>query len=310
MNDYFASIRQTLQSWPEEKPVDCTLYATSSTFLASMVERLRNSLPGPELDAYVSANMERFFQILLDHSMDTDPANFAQITWLLNNLDFVAALVNVIGTMKDIDPRYVTLCNSLYYDYATQTGREPDKKLLGAYMMLTKVVNKKKIMALTGVGVPTDIAANLAAAVYSSTNDEVAIRRMNWVIVQAGPGIMTIPTICGIYETLIRSISKLFVYTMLDAYDDPVGMDQSALAAFDQVNSNIDVALLTELNETPMDFITESLYKYASTYTWRIRNGARFRFRIMAINNAQYGRILKGIELIQPQLSVNGLTLP
>lgn len=306
----FDDLRKEIKSnIPTPKMINITdinFGATTGDFLQELVRRVRETPLGKELDDYVELTAERFFELI--RTTKPDSRHFLQLDWLLNNLDYITTLINVFSRNKGIINNNISLtCNELYYDYATQINREPDRRLLGAYMTLVRVVNSKLITVLSAV-VPVDTAINLAAAANSSTSDEVRIRRVNWIIVQNGPGIMTPNTICGIYEALFNHMAPLFTYTMMDVCDDPADPDD--IEPFDQVNSNIDLALLAELNEMPIESIKQVLFNYASVYTSRINSGAKFRFRIEALNSQQYGRILMAISQIKNTLAVYGFILP
>lgn len=306
----FDNLRKELrENLPSPKKIDIrtiNFTMTISGFLEDLTRKIRELPPGPQLDDYVECTAPRFFQIIKTTKPDSD--YFVQIDWILNNLDYITTLVNVMSKNRGmVDDTMSLVCNELYYDYATQVQRDPDPRLLGAYMMLTRVINSKLITVLSGI-VPMDTAINLAAAANSSIIDEIQIRRVNWVIVQNGPNIMTPNNICKIYEAIFRHMGPLFTYTMMDVCADP--QDQNELEAFDQVNSNIELALLAMLNEMPINSIYQILWIYATTFTSRLNLGAKFRFRIEALNAQEYGRILTAVNMIRPIVYKYGLVLP
>lgn len=309
MEDYFSLIRtQVAERAAKEKAESSTsayiLEATNSDFLTNLVQATRESPNNmASYSDIVRRKRGRFFHILKE-THASSPDEYAFISWLLNSVEFVSALVTAVSNdYKDnlLTEDDVHLCSSLCYDYITQVTKDPDTKLLGLYSLLSKVVNQKAVIKLTGLGIPENAAIALVTSVNSSLNEEVMVRRLNWTIVQIGPQLMTIPVICGIYETLIKHMGTLFTYTMLDVFNEQ-GNDGNE--KIDEVNSNIDCALLTELNEMPMDAIVEIIYRFLSTYSWRARNGgASTRFRLKAINSQQYGRILAAIPLAEQRFA-------
>jgi hypothetical protein len=186
----------------------------------------------------------------------------------------------------------------------------PDKNILGLYYSLAKVVNKRTAYSLMGIGLPEEIAVQISAAAFSSNYPELNIRRANWIVVQSGSALMTQYIICNIYEILFTKMSDLFIHTMSEVYAPP-GIPANA-EDFNQVNENINNALLYELNEMPIDMIKQVLYLYAQHATSCMKYGVQnlYRFSMRTIDTRTYGRIAYALNQIDTDLAINGLYIP
>lgn len=273
------------------------------TFLNSLTKVVRDTEPGPKLEQYVGATVERFFQLI--SSTSPDDKYFVQLDWLLNNVDYITALIQVLSNNRNMITSSISLiCNELYYDYATQVRREPDPKLLGAYMTLTRVINNKMITKLSGY-VPIRVAIDIAAAFNSTINEEIKVRRVNWVLVQ-NMSCLNSSLICYVYESIFTHMSQLFAYTMLDVYDGPVEDSEVII----QANNVINIAILTELNEMPMDKIAQVLINYGSILKSRIiSENPRIRFSIRTLDNT-FARITQALISVDPYLKQFDIVLP
>lgn len=297
---------QSLLDYESKQPqfVQPKIFVLSKDFLRDFVDKC-NTLTDIKLEEFVQVNYQWLFRILNDEQGECEKS---YISWILNNPGFVVSLVNVFSNKKDITDAERMICNQLYYDYLTQTIKEPDSKIANLYSLLVQLANKSVITVLFGEHIPDPYATMIAAAAYASDIPETNIRRVNWIIVQAGPDIMTPSVIKGLYEVVFKHMGELFKYTMLDVYNETMAADPDDLI---QVDSNINMALLSELNDMPMASICEVLRRYAHEYASRSRKTyTPYRFSIRSIDPS-YARILTAVQYIDAErFSDPNLLLP
>jgi hypothetical protein len=137
---------------------------------------------------------------------------------------FINILCNVLSDRihqypyKPLETEIIMCCNKLAYDYITLKDKTDDS-LTGNFLILAKIVNKFPIEMICRFGIDSDLAATLALARYSTFEEAVNIRRLNFIIVQQPPQTMTLQKVIGIYEALFNNIRDLFIYTFIDNYD-------------------------------------------------------------------------------------------
>lgn len=137
---------------------------------------------------------------------------------------FINCLCNVLADRihnephHPLEPELVMCCNKLAYDYITSKNAKEEVKQ--NFLTLSRVVNKFSIDMLTRYGIDLDLASLLALARYSTMEESVNIRRLNFIIVQQNPNIMTLAKVVGVYESLFSKVRDLFIHTFIDNYDE------------------------------------------------------------------------------------------
>lgn len=149
---------------------------------------------------------------------------------------FISNLTKIISSnIKTIQHQTKIHINKLVYDYITRHTKDAnpaDTEYMNTLMVnLAKIVNETHIRALIGVGVDINTADFLALARFSSINESVNIRRVNFIICTtldkmydvAGDNeterIKAEQLIVNIYTKLFDRVTTLFEATMFDVYN-------------------------------------------------------------------------------------------
>lgn len=149
---------------------------------------------------------------------------------------FISNLTKIISSnIKTLKHQTKVHINKLVYDYITEPTKElsaKDSEYMNTLMVnLAKIVNETHIRALIGVGVDINTADFLALARFSSTNESVNIRRVNFIICTTLDKMYNIAgddeterikaeqLIVNIYTKLFDRMTTLFEATMFDVYN-------------------------------------------------------------------------------------------
>lgn len=240
-------------------------------------------------DKTLYAAIKNNTDVIFNNIMDYNP-NYIS---LFTDHRFISMLSNVMETIP-IDYKASFSCNKIAYDYFTSDN--PDPNIKAVCLKLSRTVNRQTIQDLTSIGLPEDIAANLAFCRYSSVNEQTNVKRLNFVIYNKDPDIMTEQMIVWIYEKLFTRISDLFQGTMFDttAYEDD---------NFMEVYGTVGLAVLLILNNMPKDKIKKVLMLYNNA--WEYAERPRVRFSLHALSG-DYARIRDVVQ----SLEFEGIVIP
>jgi len=188
----------------------------------------------------------------------------------------------------------IRICtNKICYDYFTSNIVDKDPEIKKVVLEFSKIVNYNYIQALIGAGVPNDIACNLTMSRFSTINETVNIKRLNFSIAQQDPELMTVQRIVWIYEKLFDNIGELFKQTMFEYYTPEQELDLGN--DFQEVYSTISLAILIIVNNMTMDNIDKLIRGYISD--WEYIGRPPVRFSLISLS-ADYGRIQHVVESI------------
>lgn len=203
---------------------------------------------------------------------------------------FIQAINSVVLTHNDI-----IYCNKISYDYLTNCNVDSDEYLKSLFYNMSKVVNKNILPGLLGLGLNEDFSSYLALCRFSSTKEEVNIRRVNHLLISSDHNIIDEQMIIYIYEKLFTSMTQLFKHTMFDIYtpEELQGMGRGA----GDIYSNISLAVIDILNVMTSEDIYHVLLSYAKDYNVSGDTDVRFSIRSLAI--CDYGRILNVVDNIE-----------
>lgn len=174
---------------------------------------------------------------------------------------FLRILIQVVQS-TNIDYMNMIYLNKLCYDYLTLDDNSKNNIISDLIYKLAKINNNKYIPILIGAGIPEKIACYIVLSRFSTNNEFINVRRMNFVILTANIN-FTEQMIVDVYQNLFTKVSQLFEATMLDVIDTT---EQWYTEDIDERNSLITLAVLDILNSLPSDAIRRVLDDYVKIY--------------------------------------------
>lgn len=174
---------------------------------------------------------------------------------------FLRILIQVVQS-TNIDYMNMIYLNKLCYDYLTLDDNSKNNIISDLIYKLAKINNNKYIPILIGAGIPEKIACYIVLSRFSTNNEFINVRRMNFVILTANIN-FTEQMIVDVYQNLFTKVSQLFEATMLDVIDTT---EQWYTDDIDERNSLITLAVLDILNSLPSDAIRRVLDDYVKIY--------------------------------------------
>ena len=221
--------------------------------------------------------------------------NDAQYIDIFTNPRFLTTLIQVLGNVA-LDYEERVCCNKLAYDYFTLKNNDAYIKQL--FYTLSKIVNRDKIPALLSIGLPENLAIQLALARYSSTREIINAKRVNFIITTSPKELMTEQNIVYIYEKLFDNFTPIFTATMTDVYDDE---EEWVTEEIMEIYSTISLAVLLILNNMTSDKIRKVLISYTGDYNALYSgNSNSYRFSMKAIST-DYSRIIDVVEALKEE---------
>lgn len=217
---------------------------------------------------------------------------------IFSNPNFINGFIRAIGSIP-INYKIRLACNKLAYDYFTSANAVPEIKQ--KYLHISRVVNRLEINQLMALGIDENTACNLALCRYSSPNDRINVKRLNFTLYHKDPNIMNEQMIVWIYEKLFDRISPLFYGTMFEVYSPQEEMDFGE--NFMEIYGTVGLACLDILNNMPSDKIKKVLDGYIEDWELKGRPAVRFSLRSLS---GDYSRITRVVESIM----MNGKYVP
>jgi hypothetical protein len=218
---------------------------------------------------------------------------------LFNNARYIVALTNVLNTVKLTYSQKI-YCNRLVYDYLRIPG-DKDATIMSLLQNLSAIVNNDIIPSLLGIGLPINLASYIARARYSSMDEYVTVKRVNYYLFHTSDtNIITEQRIIKIYEIFYSEcMTKLFKAIMADNY--PKDVLDKASDESNEIYSLIGLAVLTMVNTMPHNDILFILKSYYEDYI-----NFPFETRFSMKLSDDYSRINNALEM----LSHEGIYLP
>lgn len=212
---------------------------------------------------------------------------------------FLRILIQVVNNIE-IDHMNMIYLNKLCYDYLTLDDDSKNPIISDLIYQLAKITNKKYIPILIGVGITEKVACYIVLSRFSTNNEFINIKRMNFVILTANINFNE-QMIVDVYQNLFKRVSQLFEATMLDVIDTN---EEWYTEEIDERYSLITLAILDILNSLPTDAIKRVLQDYVKVYnTSYIGNETRCDLRCLS---ADYERIRNIVE----EMNSNGIIVP
>jgi hypothetical protein len=194
----------------------------------------------------------------------------------------------------------VIYCNRLAYDYFTARG-DKDNYIRALLVSLVKVVNRAITPSLIGLGLNEDLAAYLVNARYSSQKEDIQVKRLNLVIMNQDPDIMTEQMIVDIYGKLFDRITPLFSGIMYDFWPNELFINEE----MEDVYATINIAILEIVNNLPEDIMYQLLKKFYESHQL-INLDKKLRFNIYSFSKEDYPRLDYTLEVLKHE----GIILP
>ena len=210
---------------------------------------------------------------------------------VFTNEKFVVLFSRVMNQVTGLNREQQICCNKLVYDYLTLRS-EKDPHIESLLYNLGITINRDIIPGLMSLGLDTNTVAYLAIARYSTEKEQLAVKRVNVIIVNSSIEVMTEQMIVKIYEKLFDHLSPLFEGIMLDKWDDEFFQEAEDR---EEIYGLINLAVLDILNEMPDTLIYNVLYQYKQVKD-QLYSKQPVRFDIHAISESDYGRILAQID--------------
>ena len=208
-------------------------------------------------------------------------------------------ILNQVMNFVQIEHDERMACNKLAYDYLTLS--HSDDYIRTLLFTLSKTVNKYYIPGLIGIGLPEDLASYLVLARFSSHDDIVNTKRVNFIIMNKPSNMMTEQRIVDIYSKLFDSVTSLFEGTMFDYLNDE---EEWVTEEIELVFSTISLAVLDVLHSLPTNMIIKVLESY-DIDNRLLHSDEPKRFSVRSISG-EYYKIHNAIEFLEQK----GVRLP
>lgn len=212
---------------------------------------------------------------------------------------FLRVLIQVVNNIE-IDYMNKIYLNKLCYDYLTLDDNSKNAIISDLIYYLAKITNKKHIPILIGLGIPEKIACYIVLSRYSTNDEFINVKRMNFVIMTANIH-FTEQMIVDVYQNLFDRVSQLFEATMLDVPDTT---EEWYTDEIDERYSLITLAVLDILNSLPSDAVRRVLDDYVNVY-YTSYSGRETRCDLRCLST-DYERIRNIVE----GMSSQGIRVP
>lgn len=255
-----------------------------------------------ELDRIDSKSDEELYElirtgypVLLDVEFINKMQNKVYIAKAFSNFRFVSAFCTMMSKVQLTELQSIC-CNKLIYDY--MTSKNKNEMIVTQLFGLGWNINRNYITPLYGKGLDQNLITHLAIARNSTTDDTLAAKRVNVIIMNSPVNIMTEETIFSIYECFFcKSVRSLFNAIMFDSLDYIDEEDTEFAQEQEDIYATITLALLDMLNDLPMDMLCQLLKSYAQLKQYCHPND-KARFDIHSISGDYY-RVLQAIEIVE-----------
>lgn len=279
LNKFFKQVKGTNMRKDVMTTVNInTPYFNEETFKQNLFNTTNFS--DQDLYMFISTCMDRIVEDILNNDSD--------YISVITNHRFMDTFSKIMTTTP-ITAKKRLCCNKLAYDYLTLGDSDlyTKQKLLGLSMR----VNSSITMRLTGLGLDNTTAGNLALSRYSSSNEIVNVKRLNFTICNLDSNIMTEQMIINIYEIMFDRITPLFEGAMFETYDEDCEevFGENFMANY----STISLAVLTILNNMPISDIKHVISTYIKN--WNVKQKPSVRFSLRSLSG-DFSRIKFAVE--------------
>lgn len=233
---------------------------------------------------------------------------------LFLNTDFLLVFKQVLSekiSCGTIDATTIIQINNICYDLLTmpQSQNSRSKEIENIVFSIASEINASKIPYLLGIGLPRNLAVNLVMSRYSSFDENIIIRRINFLIITQRKEIFAkdpndidaiTNTIKNIYTYLFMGTEKwvrIFQYFMLDVIPTYADDENWVTSSIEELDSIINLAVLLIIEEMPVQVIRAALVNYAQCYLLTYSNKP-FRFSLNKLSG-DYPRITSIVNTLR-----------
>lgn len=287
----FEKFISDISNAPEEKKVKIDISknpAINKEFFTQQLDSL-DTIPENQLCDLVKET----YPYILEEIMARNDIGYINA---FTNARFLSVLIQTLSSAEQLTLEQRICCNKLAYDYFTL--KDKDQYIKQLLYTLSKMVNRDIIPGLLSLGIPENLAAHLALARYSSTDEVVNVKRVNFIITTSPKELMTLQNIIWIYEKLFDNFTRIFEGTMFDVYDED---EEWVTDDIMEVYSTISLAILEILNNMPSINIRKVLISYAGDFaTLHSGKSNSYRFSLSSISQ-DYNRITDIVEMLKAE---------
>jgi hypothetical protein len=224
------------------------------------------------------------------------------------NIKFLDAFIDVITTRKYFDDYIIIYINNICYDFMT-SNHSNNESVRIRILRIANIVNAPKIPLLTSLGLTEKLASLLLIARRSTTNTNVYVRRVNFVIATQPPELMNDKMIAEIFNILYDVVLEwpmVFPCIMydVDQYNENDPSTYWITEDVEMVESNIALAALTILNNQTIQRIMETLYDYSNGY-YISNSNKPIRFSMRSLSDD-----FSSINIAVANLKAQGVDVP
>lgn len=227
-------------------------YMLSDTILLDKLKK-SNEIPCKDLFIIIKNSIDKIINNILKNN-DSEFIDF------FTDKDFLSTINKVLLDI-DIEDSYILCINKIIYDYLTIADKDNDIKNL--LLSIGKNINKKDLPHIVAIGIPEDIALSILIARYSTSNQIIAVKRVNFILTTSPIEIMTENNIMEIYNRIFNQMTPLLIGTMLDVYNDE---EEWITDDIMEIYSCISIIVLTLLNDMPINDIRDVISEYNNTH--------------------------------------------
>lgn len=184
-------------------------------------------------------------------------------------------------------------CNRLIYEYIIYKNN--NKATMSKLYNLARTLNQDIIPSLYGYGFEDQTIMDLVISRFSTTDEALAMKRVNCVIINSDIYWMTEQNIVIIYEKLFDRLNPMFEGIMYDVWDkDKMKPDQ------EEIYGRITLAILTILENAPEDIIIAVLSNFSQNRQF-LHQEHPLRINLKAIAVSDYPRVVSAINKFEMQ---------
>lgn len=247
---------------------------------------LKNIKDIPNMEKNELLNFVRiYFSSILTNASNGNPDDILAFT----NIDLLNAIISLLYKREiQIQDTDIIKFNALTYQYLTIPDDNPvikkDQAIIDKLFDISEYINEYWLPRLKGLGLSKTLANTLIIARFSNITMKIVVNRINFIIINQPPELMSQKLILEIFKILYdvgKEWSMAFTYFMEDVpYIDPRYPNSEDM---EEVNSTMELAALELLNELPTDYLYSALINYAQTYA--IMNIINIRFSMQHLSD-------------------------
>lgn len=257
------------QEWDRKHPVEMvTLVPARDTFTLNkslFLQTIENvgTMSDADLRKFIQVN----FRIILDNAFYGNQT--AQYLSCFTDSRFIDAFNDVLSTIQWIEKDDAIKLNTIAYHYLTLPDCHKTDDDVNKMLRMSQIVNKAQIPKLLGLGLSNNLATMILLARHSDLNLNVAVKRVDFIIITQPKELMSEKMITEILRVLYDVFNQwhqVFQYMMLDVlpeYDENNSSTWWVTEDIQEVDSTLNLAMLNILDNLPSNYIRLVLADYA-----------------------------------------------